>query len=188
MPAPLNLSGQRFERLVVLERRGSKWGKSLWLCRCDCGGEALVTGNDLREARTSSCGCLRAESARRCGALADGTANIKHRGTLDHPAEYHVWKTMRQRCMNPRNQDFAEYGGRGITVCERWNDFANFIADIGQRPSSKHSIDRKNNQGNYEPSNCQWATATEQANNRRPRRTTESERGKFNQQEAEPCQ
>lgn len=189
MPPAHDLVGQRFGRLVVVERVGSRGGRSLWRCRCDCGGGVVTVGASLERALTKSCGCLQAESARRCGALADGAANIKHRGTIDHPAEYHVWKGMVRRGTGKGSAKDRELY-RGISICARWLSFANFIADMGPRPPGT-SLDRTNNSLGYEPGNVRWATAVEQANNRRPRRSSqevESERAQSNQQEATPWQ
>ena len=169
MPRSADLVGQRFGRLVIEARAGSARGRSQWLARCDCGGAAYVTTDCLRSGGTASCGCVRRETARRNGAQSDGTANVKHgwAGT----SEYHIWKTMRQRASGKGSlQDRELY--QGVTCCPRWARFENFIADMGPRPSQSHSLDRINNEKGYEPGNCRWATPTEQANNRRERRSS----------------
>lgn len=167
MRKPVNYAGQRFGRLLVLERAGSIGGRSFWFCRCDCGNTETANANILQSGKKNSCGCLRAENARRCGVLSHGP--VKHGGTLSHPREYAVWKTMIQRATGKgTTKDRAIYAG--VSVCDRWRNFEHFIADMGPRPFKGASIDRfPNMDGNYEPGNVRWATAKQQAANRRPR-------------------
>lgn len=133
-----------------------------WKCRCVCGKELVVRQDCLRSGNTTSCGCQRKVHAavairKRC--TTHGQSKL---------AEYFVWKTMKARCRNPKNLEFKNYGGRGIKVCDRWlNSFEAFLGDMGRRPTPAHSIDRINNDGNYEPGNCRWATWKQQAANRR---------------------
>ena len=158
-------TGRRYGRLLVkhieVERKGMA---PLWLCECDCGGAILTEGTKLRIGDTSSCGCLRKETA-----AAEGRKRRSHgmRNTL----EYATWARMKSRCGNESHWDYVNYGGRGIRVCEAWcNDFMAFYRDMGKRPSDKHSIDRIDVDGDYCPKNCRWATAQEQNNNRRTSR------------------
>jgi hypothetical protein len=156
--------GDRHGRLVAVERTGtlSKAGARLWLFRCDCGNEIILIPYQARTGSTSSCGCLRKEihSAR--------MKQLRTTHGMRGSPEYSIWEKMKRRCNNPNDTAFANYGGRGITVCERWREsFESFYTDVGPRPSTKHSIDRIDVNGNYEPSNVRWATATEQVRNRR---------------------
>jgi len=154
--------GQKFGRLTVVKGAGSdKHQRILYECRCDCGTFTVVLATLLRTGRTQSCGCLRLERSIEAAKLSNRTHGMKQ------APEYRTWCHMKERCSNSSCSDYRDYGGRGITVCERWkNSFENFYADIGPRPSPKHSIDRIDSNGNYEPGNCRWATPLQQSRNR----------------------
>lgn len=161
MSAVINLIGKTFGQLRVTERAANdKRGRARWVCICACGNNAVAVGYLLRTSAAKSCGCMRATIL--------ATHAIKHR--LSDTPEHYIWRGMKQRCYNPNNKSFKNYGGRGITICDRWqNSFENFLADMGKKPSPTHSIDRVNNDGNYEPANCRWATNQEQSDNKRTR-------------------
>lgn len=164
-----DLAGQTFGRLTVQGRVGvdSHGRNSIWLCRCECGTEVRARADHLRSGRMRSCGCLRVEVTQRTKTKHGHARQNEPR----HPL-YHTWAHMVERCHDPRRAGYQWYGARGIKVCERWRrDFTAFLADMGPRPSPKHSLDRINNDGDYEPGNVRWATAKEQrANQRAPAR------------------
>lgn len=161
-----NLVGLRYSRLTVISYAGKNSRlDAYWECICDCGKTTVVTGHNLTRKNTKSCGCLHAEILKTPGKKfhwKHGFSPLRGKKPT-----YYVWATMIQRCTNPNSEKYRIYGARGITVCERWFDFKNFLADMGERPSPKHSIGRIENNGNYEPSNCRWETSKQQARNRR---------------------
>jgi hypothetical protein len=152
--------GDEFDRLVILAFADrSPSGKLRWLCRCTCGAEVIVIGNCLQSRNTRSCGCLAKEKRTTHGLLRRGEKR---------PPEYGAWADMIQRCQNENLKSYADYGARGIRVCDRWRtSFVDFLADVGPKPSKKHSLDRINNDGHYEPGNVRWATRIEQESNKR---------------------
>lgn len=154
----IDLTGQKFGRLTVVEAGDSTPGGTVrWNCACSCGKTALVRGSSLRSGHTRSCGCLLLEIA----------AQVNRRHGMHLSPEFTAWKGMWHRCTRPAYHLYASYGGRGIKVCEEWRSFEAFYADMGAKPTAKHSIDRINPDGNYERGNCRWATATEQQRNKR---------------------
>ena len=152
-----NLLGQRFGRWLVIAEAPSV-SRTQWLCRCDCGVEKNVLTIHLTRGKSVSCGCYKDEKT---------AARLKtHRMTESD--EYRIWSLMKGRCCNPNIPHYDIYGGRGIRVCDRWlESFEAFYSDMGPRPSKEYSIDRINNNGNYEPGNVRWATDVEQARNTR---------------------
>jgi hypothetical protein len=165
----IDLTNQRFGRLIVLRQNGRSKGNSvLWLCQCDCGKQRTVASPDLRSNHTRSCGCLNIDQ------LKSNPIGVRH-GKYNSP-EYLSWKSMLARCRNPNSPDYKRYGGRGITVCEQWHSFSKFLEDMGARPEGM-TLDRyPDNDGNYELSNCRWATPMQQIISQQPNRT---KRGRF---------
>jgi hypothetical protein len=160
-----DMTGQRFGRLLVTAMAPARIaGEAAWVCSCDCGAIVTVRGYSLRSGDSKSCGCLK-------NALL--VQRSKTHG-LRATSEYGSWSMMKNRCLNPRTPAFADYGGRGISVCPQWvNSFETFLSDVGKKPSSGHTLDRIDNDGNYEPGNCRWSTYNQQARNRRSTRLNE---------------
>lgn len=147
--------GERYGKLTVIESAGTnKHQKRLWLCRCDCGKKTTVATGTLRSGLTKSCGCMQTS----------GIAGAQATHRMSRTRVYNIWIGLRDRCNNPKNADYATYGGRGISYDKRWDTFTNFYADMGEPPPN-YSIDRIENDGNYSKANCRWASALIQARN-----------------------
>lgn len=167
------LPGHRFGRLTVIaecEKPDSYQSLShsyvkFYFCQCECGEAAVATASKLNSGQKRSCGCLQSEVTTE--------RSYKHGGNIrgQRTKAYNTWAHIQQRCYNPNNCSYADYGGRGISVCDRWREsFENFLADMGEPPSAQHSIDRIDHNGNYEPANCRWAAKIVQMNNKRSNR------------------
>jgi len=157
-PSPASI-GDRYGRLVIVDAAPSRGHHRRWVCRCDCGTVKAFDQGNLRAGASKSCGCIKREQN------AEGSFSFTH-GMTGSP-EYRAWSGARTRCYNENADSYADYGGRGIVMCERWTSFEAFYEDMGSRPSAEHSLDRRDVNGNYEPSNCRWATRAEQAQGRR---------------------
>ncbi len=163
-----DITDQRFGRLIAIRRvekpkHITKGRDSFWLCQCDCGNIHVIRARSLKHGETRSCGCLNTQVRQ------SGINQTTH--GMSRTKEYHAWNRMLARCYNPKTDTFKYYGGRGIKVCKQWrNSFAEFFKYTGKAPTSKYSLDRIDNNGDYEPGNVKWSTASEQQRNRRDRR------------------
>ena len=164
--API-VEGRVFSHVTAISLHPEKInGGTAWLCRCECGAEKVFRSGDLLRHKSSpSCGCLSKKRSAEVNTK-HGHASRRHRSGMSR--EYAAWNAMLSRCYRPNSNGYQNYGGRGIIVCERWKgSFSDFLSDMGPRPSDRHSLDRINNNGNYEPGNCRWSTKVEQGMNRR---------------------
>lgn len=159
MSSFVDISGRRFGRLVAISRAENKGKITRWLCICDCGSSKTVRAPNLYSGNTKSCGCIHKEML---------TATKTTHGLTGKP-EYKAWVDMVARCTQPHKINYPNWGGRGIKVCSRWMDARNFYEDMGDKPHPNLTLERRDNEGNYEPSNCYWATWEEQQNNKRPK-------------------
>lgn len=170
MPSALDITGLTFGRLIAIAPTDLRsGGKIVWRCTCNCGAECLAPVNHLQDGRRVSCGCAKLTGSQR---LSRKARHGHYVGNQPSPT-YSSWTSMRTRCLNPNAPDFMRYGGRGIVICQRWTKFENFLADMGERPA-KHTLDRKDTNGHYEPENCRWATQITQDRNKRTNRVLEA--------------
>jgi len=154
-----DLTGRRFGRLLVVERAANRKKHVYWRCKCDCGNEVEVRGDALTRGPTVSCGCYHDEIVTKHG--------------MWQTSIYRIWRSMLGRCENPNAHAYELYGGRGIKICDAWHDFQAFYDDIGKRPGDNYTLDRINNDGDYCPENCRWATWKQQSRNRSNNRIIE---------------
>lgn len=155
MPSFLDISGHKYGRLTVIKFAGVKDTRTMWLCSCECGNECTTSSNALRRGNTKSCGCLAQDNRTKHG--------------LSYDPLYPIWRGMMDRCYDPRHKSFPDYGGRGVTVCERWKTLSHFVTDMSPKPKGG-TLGRIDNNGHYEPDNCRWETVSEQGKNKRNNR------------------
>lgn len=161
MPNIIDMIGKKFYRWTVIDKGDVHNGKHYWNCLCECGIKREVAGSHLRSGKTKSCGCLQKEI---------NILRITKHGQSKTSIGA-AWRNMKLRCCDNTNKHYKNYGGRGIKICDRWiNSLENFYSDMGEKPTPKHTLERINNDGNYEPSNCKWATRNEQLKNKRVRK------------------
>lgn len=180
MSALKDIAGKQFGRLIVLRRAENHpiTKRAMWLCRCSCGREIVANGVELRNGHTQSCGCFHRDRAR--AANIGYQRGLRHghthsRGHVWKSPEYSAWSACIARCTNPRHHSFKKYGGGNpaVLICDRWRSFfENFLADLGKRPSSKHSLSRFLDSGNYEPGNCEWGSTKQQAAEKKGKNAT----------------
>jgi hypothetical protein len=155
--------GNRYGKLTVVEFSHRLKYRMFWICECDCGVVKKIDAEGFLSGKTKSCGCLQKKPAA-------GFKSTHGEAYKNKTKEYMIWASMKGRCLCATNKAYKDYGGRGIMICDRWLRYENFLSDMGRSPGKDYSIDRKDNDGNYEPSNCFWATRTHQNNNKRNNR------------------
>lgn len=155
-----DIAGRQFGRLTAIKLTASQ-PRAKWLFQCECGNRVVARRDHVASGATTSCGCYREEHSR--------VHSVTH--GMSYTTEFHIWSSMIARCENPNHEGYKNYGGRGIRVCDSWHKFAAFFKDMGKRPATL-TLDRIDNDGNYEPGNCRWATRQQQVANRRPAKPT----------------